>query len=69
MPGYGCRGGYRRSSISIYPLIDLAIMVGMLYILISLFVMAATYIIALIALFLIREFLVRRNFTRRAVWR
>ncbi|GEM_PF-4750205 len=61
--GYGCRG--RRGSImgSYFPIVlDLAILVGILYILVSLFVIAAGYVIALGALIFLREIMVKRRY-------
>ena len=67
---YGYDRSYRGSALSIYSLIDIAIIAGIIYLLISLFLVAAGYVIALVALILLREFLRGRfNWRRMHVWR
>ncbi len=70
MPRYGYGRGYRGSALSLYSLVDIAIIAGFIYLLISLFMVAAGYVIALIVLILLREFLRGRfNWRRMYVWR
>ena len=70
MPRYGYGRGYRGYGLNLYSLIDIAIIAGIIYLLISLFLVAAGYVIALIALILLREFLRGRfSWRRMNVWR
>ena len=67
MPRYGYGRYHTRFGFNLYNIIDLAIIAGIIYVLISLFVVAAWYVIALIALILIRE-LLRGRFPLRGMW-
>ncbi len=67
MPRYGYGRYYRGARFNLYTLIDIAIIAGMIYILISLLFMAAAYIIALIALLLAR-WLLRGRLPMGRIW-
>ncbi|NJE41875.1 hypothetical protein [Thermococcus sp. GR6] len=59
--GRGYSGGFSRSyyrrSFGFYGLIDLLFLIGILYFLVKLFIVAAPYAVGLIALLILREFL------------
>ena len=59
--GYGRFGGYRRYGFlpfgGVYGLIDLLFIIGILYFLVKLFIVAAPYALGLVVLLILRSFL------------